>query len=95
MDIPEITNNVIAGLICSAIVSIITLLMKFLKRKYIENKELLFLRIRFITALIGIICIFHTNVESSIFPLWLKSLCFIINICGAFYSFEDAINYKK
>lgn len=95
MDISEILNNTIAGLICTIIVSLFTIFFKLLKKKYNENRELLLLRIHFTIALVGLICSLFSNIDENFFPLWLKTFCIVINFLGLFTSFEDAINYKK
>jgi hypothetical protein len=94
LNINDIVNNVLAGLICSASISFLAFTFRFLKRKYNKNRFLFMIRFLFYSTLFCMPFSFYLFFCTTIVPKWLLILCFIVNILGMIMYFEDAIKYR-
>ena len=96
MNLNDIINETIAGLIVALICTCFGLLCKFIKKKHSENSELFWLYIRFIVNISGILAAFSLILnQSDLWPLWSYILMFVINCSGLFMLFNEAIHYNN
>lgn len=95
MDMNEILNTVVSGLICTAIISSITFIFNFIKDRYNKNKSLFLLKLQFFIGLVGLVCNCFALTTNSFIPKWVLIIFLFGNFFSMFLYFDDAIKYSK
>lgn len=96
MNLNDILNNTIAGLLVALICTCFGLLYKFIKKKHSENSELFWLYTRFIIMTIGTLAGFSSiTSEDSNVSMLIRLIIFAFNLGGEFMVFNDAIHYVE
>ena len=93
MNINSIINEVIASLICTLIVFIVSITINFFKKKYKENQELFIINFKFYFSRLGLLFVsYHWFCNS--FSLYFV-LPFVVDFVCVALAFKDAIKYNS
>ncbi len=95
MNIDTIVNEVIAGLILSFLISLITFIFNFLRKKHKENPSLFAIKVHFYFSVAGTICSsISLTIKDKALPEWLVWTSFVFNIAFLVTAFYNALYYK-
>lgn len=93
MNIDSIINEVVATLICTLIVAIVSFSFRFLKKKFKENQDLFIINFKFYFSLLGLLFVSYYWFGNS-FSLYFIAP-FVVDLVCVILAFRDAIKYNS